>query len=484
LSSPSSTPGEIDLSKLRSLSILDQIEKHGSADVSFASRPALTDESGVFISYHELSLLLRKRELNEFLKEQKFFFIILSREINAVVLYLKLLESGASFLVLPEDSTRSSLDSLVLAYEPSAILGKKEALLNLGLASSREWRNYSVSDLQGSSKSDIRFSQQILMSTSGSTGSPKQVRLSPGHLAANAADIASALEISHEDSALTVLPLSYSYGLSVLNSHLWAGANIVLSNFGILSQGFLELIDRRGVTSLVGVPFTYQMYERLGILEYPPRGLRYFTQAGGALDAKTIFKVSNALNKNGVGFFPMYGQTEATARITIMKSENVSESPGSVGEVVKSGRLMIGSTNHPEELVFSGPNVMLGYSTGLKDLSLPDQLGGVLKTGDLASIQNGLVTIIGRIRRIAKINGMRINLLEIENQLSKIAAVAALESNNKLAIFAELEKGNLQDLEDSLVNLGIQKRDFFIERISQIPRLSSGKTDYEKLSGL
>ena len=484
MSSSSLTPGEIELSKLRSLSIISQIQKHATDSISGASRPALTDESGVSVSYHELVLLMTQHELDEFLQEAKFFFIILSREINAVVLYLKLLESGASFLVLPEEASRNSIDSLVLAYAPSAILGKKEVILNLGLDSSREWRNYSVSDLKGSSKSGIRASQQILMSTSGSTGSPKQVRLSHGHLAANAADIASALEISPEHSALTVLPLSYSYGLSVLNSHLWAGANVVLSSIGVLSSGFLELIDRRGVTSLVGVPFTYQMYERLGILGDPPRGLRYFTQAGGALDSKTISKISHALNQKGVGFFPMYGQTEATARITIMKSENVSESPGSVGEVVKSGRLTIGSSNHPEELVFSGPNTMLGYSTGLDDLSLPDQLGGVLETGDLASIQNGIVSIIGRIRRIAKINGMRINLLEIENELSKIGSVAALESNNKLALFTELDKENFQDLENSLVNFGIQKRDFLIKKISQIPRLSSGKTDYEQLSGL
>ena len=484
MSLSSLTPGEIDLSKLRSLSIINQIQKHGAENISGASRPALTSQSGVSISYHELVLLLRQQELDKFLQDASFIFIILSREINAVVLYLKLLVSGASFLILPEDLTRKSVDSLVLAYAPSAIVGKKEVILNLGLDSSREWRDYSVSDLERSSKSGTQASQQILMSTSGSTGSPKQVRLSHGHLAANAADIASALEISPEHSAFTVLPLSYSYGLSVLNSHLWAGANIVLSSIGILSPGFLELIDRRGVTSLVGVPFTYQMYERLGILEDPPTGLRYFTQAGGALDSKTIYKISHALNQKGVGFFPMYGQTEATARITIMKSENVSESPGSVGEVVKSGRLTIGSSNHPEELVFSGPNTMLGYSNGLDDLSLPDELGGVLETGDLASIQNGMVSIIGRLRRIAKINGMRINLLEIENELSKIGTVAALESNNRVAIFTELDKESFQDLEKSLVNFGIQKRDFLIKSISQIPRLSSGKTDYEQLSGL
>jgi len=484
LSSFGLTPDDIDLSTLRRLSILDQIEKHGTESGNGSSRPALTDQNGESISYQDLAILVKHEELRTFLKEQRFFFIILPREINGVVLYLKLLESGSSFLILPEESSRSSIDSLVLAYAPNAILGKKETLVNLGMHSSREWRNFSVSDIEGSLEPEIQVSQQILMSTSGSTGSPKQVRLSHGHLATNAADIAFALEITPEDSALTVLPLSYSYGLSVLNSHLWAGANTVLSNSGVLSPGFLELIDRRGITSLVGVPFTYQMYERLGIFGEPPKGLRYFTQAGGALEASTISKISHALVRKGVGFFPMYGQTEATARITIMKSDNVLESPGSVGEVVKSGRLMLGSSNHPEELVFFGPNTMLGYSTCLEDLALPDQLGGFLETGDLASINNGLVSIIGRIKRIAKINGMRINLLEIENELSTIGTVAALESNNKLVIFTELDREKFQDLENSLVNFGLQKRDFFIERISIIPRLSSGKTDYENLSGL
>jgi acyl-coenzyme A synthetase/AMP-(fatty) acid ligase len=260
------------------------------------------------------------------------------------------------------------------------------------------------------------------------------------------------------------------------------GGTTVCSDLSPVSPGFIELIEKTGVTSLVGVPFTYQLYDRLQIFDRVPKSVKYFTQAGGALPSEKVANVSRKLRQKGVSFHPMYGQTEATARISVMPSELSLEFPNSVGRVLPSGQISVGTENHPSELTYFGPNTMLGYSMNRRDLLRDDENAGVLETGDLAVIDNqGLIFIEGRIKRIAKINGVRINLQEIEKMLGLETQVAIYEEENRLVIFTELQPVEFEKIRISLDKFGIQKRDFTIRHTESIPRLSSGKIDYEEL---
>lgn len=472
-----------NLVQSRQACLSTHLERLVTSEPSLTKRPALIYEDGKSLSFGELIALYTHPTPPGFVIDKTLQFFVFSRTIDCVILYLNLLRSKTSFAILPEGLTKPALESLASLYRPASVIGTKEELTSLGLPIENTWMGLASARYTADSQPLNTLLSQILMGTSGTTGSAKQVRLSPGHLAVNASDISKRLAITHDDVAISILPFSYSYGLSVLNSHLWSGAAIICSDMSPVSPGFTELLDQRKVSSLTGVPFNYQMYSRLNLFERLPKSVRYLTQAGGALPSNQVAEVGRTLAKSGVDFFPMYGQTEATARISILPSELVGEFPDSVGTVIPSGNVSIGSKNHPEELVFEGPNTMYGYSTRQNDLFLPDTNLGRLETGDLATLDgNGLIFLRGRLKRIAKINGVRLNLSEIESKLSQFGQTAIVEDANSLLIFTELGNERFPLMIDSLEHLGVQRRDYKLIAISELPRTSSGKIDYSQLT--
>jgi long-chain acyl-CoA synthetase len=471
---------EKSLESMRSIRLVDRIRELAYQDV-LGARIALSNDQGLAMSYRMVFDKLEEFRMSSFVEATELVVLVLSREIDSVLAYLGVLSSGASLIIAPEDMSPNSVIELRAAYRPNAILASASEIKRLGMVPTKTWGEVGRVDIKEGVKAPT-IQQQVLMSTSGSSGSPKQVRLTEGHLAANARDIAIALGIESEDVALTQLPLSYSYGLSVLNSHLWAGAHVVCSSIGVVSSGFAQFLEAQNISSLVGVPFTYQMYTKIGIYERLPKSVRYFTQAGGAMKPEVVSEVATALRKGSIEFFSMYGQTEATARIAILHSSLALDYPDSVGVPVPSGSVEIGTENHPDELVFFGPNTMLGYSLNRDDLSDPDACLGYLQTGDLAEIRDGLIFIKGRIKRIAKINGMRVNLAEIEQNLSKFAPTAVVEKSNKLLVVSEAPQDQLVQVGEFLKDLGFQDRDFKLTRVDELPKLHSGKIDLAALS--
>jgi acyl-coenzyme A synthetase/AMP-(fatty) acid ligase len=468
------------LESMRSIRLVDRIRELANQNVT-GGKIALSNDRGLAMSYSLVFDKLEEFRISSFVQANELVILILSREIDSVLAYLGVLNSGASLIIAPEDMSPNAVIELRAAYRPNAILGSASEIKRLGMVPTKNWGEIGRVEIKEGLKAPT-IQQQVLMSTSGSSGSPKQVRLTEGHLAANARDIATALGIVSDDVALTQLPLSYSYGLSVLNSHLWAGAHVVCSSIGVVSSGFVQFLEAQNLSSLVGVPFTYQMYTKIGIYERLPKSVRYFTQAGGAMKPEVVSEVATALQKSSVEFFSMYGQTEATARIAILHSSLALDYPDSVGIPVQSGSVEIGTENHSDEMVFYGPNTMLGYSLNRDDLSDPDTCLGHLETGDLAEIRNGLIFIKGRIKRIAKINGLRVNLAEIEQSLSKYAPTAVVEKSNQLLVVSEAPQEQFSELGDFLKGLGFQDRDFKLTRVDELPKLHSGKIDLAALS--
>jgi long-chain acyl-CoA synthetase len=265
----------------------------------------------------------------------------------------------------------------------------------------------------------------MLISTSGSTGSPKLVRLSRENLAANAASIREYLMLADDDIAITSLPLSYAYGLSVLNSHLASGAGIVLSDAAVTTPEFWNLVRSKGVTSLNGVPTAWRMLRRLRFERMDLPTIRHMTQAGGRLDPEEIVWLGKLAQRTNRRLFIMYGQTEATARIAYLPHTRVLEKPGSIGQSIPGGELWlvdargsaITAAGVEGQLVYRGPNVMLGYAESAEDLILPAAQAS-LYTGDLARRDaEGHFWITGRLKRFIKLFGNRIGLDEIEDHL-------------------------------------------------------------------
>ncbi len=216
----------------------------------------------------------------------------------------------------------------------------------------------------------------LLLSTSGSTGSPKLVRLSHRNLASNAAVIAGYLGIRETDRAATTLPMSYCYGLSVIHSHLLRGAGLILTDHSVVDDEFWDLFRRHRGTAFAGVPYTFELLERVGtdVLDLPH--LRYVTQAGGRMPPERVRRFAELGRRQGWDLFVMYGATEATARMSYLPPQLASSHPGSIGRPIAGGSFTIEpheawDDEDAGELVYRGPNVMMGYARGPDDLALP-----------------------------------------------------------------------------------------------------------------
>jgi acyl-coenzyme A synthetase/AMP-(fatty) acid ligase len=264
----------------------------------------------------------------------------------------------------------------------------------------------------------------LLLSTSGSTGSPKLVRLSRENLQANADSIVEYLDIDSSDVAITSLPIHYSYGLSVLNSHLAARASIVLTDEPITAAGFWSRFKAHEVTNLAGVPTTWRLLRRMRFERMALPSLKTMTQAGGRLDVEEVRWMAEVARQHGRRFFAMYGQTEATARIAYLPPERLDDKAGSIGIAIPRGHLRVvddAGVAVPDgvegELVYDGPNVMLGYAEQADDLALGRTVG-TLHTGDLGRRDSdGFYWITGRRKRFIKLFGNRFNLDDVEQQL-------------------------------------------------------------------
>lgn len=339
----------------------------------------------------------------------------------------------------------------------------------------------------------------VLLPTSGSTGSPRFVRLSRSALATNAEAIATVLGIGPDDVAPTSLPLHYSYGMSVLNTHLLRGATVVVEDSGLLARSFWQAVDEHRVTSLAGVPHHYRMLRRLRFdpLRHPT--LRTLTQAGGALPPDEVLDWHDTMATVGGRFFVLYGQTEAAPRMATLSPDLLPAKSGSVGPALPGGRFTVRlpdgtETDRPDvtgEIVYRGPNVMLGYATTADDTARGDDRHGVLATGDLGRLDaDGCLYLTGRLSRIGKVFGHRVSLDDLERLVRSaglgVAGVGAVPSGDRVAVYVEgadrqLATAAAQALAD---RLRMHVSGFDVRGIRTLPLLSSGKIDYRALEAL
>ena len=338
----------------------------------------------------------------------------------------------------------------------------------------------------------------VLLATSGSTGSPKLVRLSRAAIAANASAIARSLGIDAGQIAPTSLPLFYSYGMSVLNSHLAAGATVVVIDGGVLAREFWQAVDRYRATSLAGVPYHYEMLARIRWSPAQHPSLRVLTQAGGRLRDELILAYHEQIQAVGGRFHVMWGQTEAGPRMSTLPADRLPAKVGSPGCALPGGSLSVRGDDGTEttepgavgEIVYRGPNVMMGYAQTAADLAAPDELGGVLYTGDLGYLDaDGMLFLTGRLKRIGKIFGVRVNLDDIEKLAGLAGAdlagpVAAVPAGDKVVLWCagDPDAPHRAELAKMLAErLKLHRSGFDVRALPRLPLLSNGKVDYPGL---
>ena len=447
-----------------------------------AATAAIDARSGTQWSYANLRADLdRIQRALPNLGRKSLGLLLARNRYECLAVYLAALNAGSALILLDETLNPGLLHGFLQAYRPDWIFTLQPSPDFAGYKPSKsEEPGLLVAELP--EHIELHPDLALLLNTSGSTGSPKLVRLSLANLAANATSIAEYLELTTADRPITSLPMPYSYGLSVINSHLHTGATIVFSEDSVLRREFWDAIDRFGCTSFAGVPYTYQLLLQAGLLTKRGASLKTLTQAGGRLDETSIRKMLAVAESRAWRFFVMYGQTEATARISYVPAHRLSEKIGSVGVAIPNGSLT--ADEHTGELLYSGPNVMLGYAESRADLSKGDELHGVLRTGDIARIDaDGFAYITGRLKRFLKLFGKRFNLDDIENILSRhIASPAAcFGSDDQLQVAIEGLDAT-DDVREMVCKLfDLPRTAVQVIAVAELPRNANGKLNYQTL---
>jgi acyl-coenzyme A synthetase/AMP-(fatty) acid ligase len=331
----------------------------------------------------------------------------------------------------------------------------------------------------------------MLLTTSGSTGSPKLVRLSYENMEANARSIIEYLKIDENERPITTLPMSYSFGLSIINSHLIQGATLLLTSRTLMEREFWTFLKDQNATSMSGVPYSYEMLKKLRFFRMNLPALKTLTQAGGKLNNELNQEFSEHSFKIGRRFFVMYGQTEATARMSYLPPEYSLEKLGSMGIAIPGGEFslidengrLIEEAEVVGELVYTGRNVSLGYAECGADLCRGDENMGRLITGDMAKRDiDNFYYIVGRKKRFIKIFGNRVNLDETERMLKAIVSDCACTGKDDHLIIYVTEKERVKEVGDFIAaKTKINHIAYAVRHISKIPKNSSGKTIYSSL---
>jgi len=463
-----------------------------------SSKVSLFDPQGVIIEengkLHQVQKMLIDGDvLFSAISPRSLVLLLCQNQYESVFFYINAIERGVVPIMIDSESDSSLVDGLIMAYNPDYIFtpSSKRAQFENYL-NSYNFKNYYL--LKSNQESTKSFHQELalLLSTSGTTGSPKLVRLSYNNLVSNATSISEYLELDSKEIAISSLPMNYSFGLSIINSHLFVGGSVLMTKESITQRRFWDLFKNFKVTSLSGVPYTFDILKKFRLLNVELPSLKTLTQAGGKLSNELIEHFVQVTTKKKIKFFVMYGQTEGTARLSYLPPQCIIEKLGSIGIPIPGGEFHIIDENgniieQPRisgELVYTGPNVMLGYAECKEDLTLGDENIGRLHTGDIAFFdENKFYFIVGRIKRFIKLFGNRVNLDELEKLLFDINIESACTGKDNALVIYILKPEDKDLVREFLTKkLGIHLSVFDIRIIGEIPRNASGKTLYSKLS--
>jgi len=437
-------------------------------------------------SYSNLFNLVN--EMNNSLpkKRKALILVVSSNNIETVISILLALLDLQTIMLINELTDEDYLKTIIDKYDPDYIWSNKKIKNSI-----YAYNNYYLVRRNNKPK-PINPICSLLLSTSGSTGAPKYVRLSTHNLETNANSIVQYLSMTDKDSAITTLPLNYSYGLSILTTHFLIGGKLFLSKDSLISREFWTSFNNFRPSSFSGVPYQYRLLKKLNYNNMNWNSVRIMTQAGGNMDDKLVEEFSIFSKNNNIKLYIMYGQTEASPRMSYLEPQKVLYKFNSIGKALPGGKFEIIDLDTSKnkfpigELVYYGENVMLGYSKSRKDLLKSDELNGKLFTGDIATIdEENDYTIIGRKDRMIKFFGLRINPIEIERELKLLGYKTIVFKQNDLLIIAVTSISDNIKIKNRLnKKFFIPKNSILIKLIKKIPRNSFGKIDYKKIMDL
>ncbi|MCI4624695.1 MAG: AMP-binding protein [Candidatus Magnetoovum sp. WYHC-5] len=455
----------------------------------YKENTAVITKSGQHVTYKELHLLCE--EISAYIEKRKcLIFILCKNTLQTVAAYLANIYSNSAALLLDNNMEHSSLEELINIYKPDYLWLTNEYQ---HAAYHTIYTNSDCTLIKSNlpPQRAIHPALTLMLTTSGSTGSSKLVRLTLKNLNANAHAIATYLNLNETERPVTTLPMHYSYGLSVINSHLISGATILMTDDSIVTREFWNFVKTNSLTSLAGVPYTYEILKKLRFFTMKLPSLKYITQAGGRLAPELVLEFANQARQRGIDFYVMYGQTEATARISYLPPKDNVRKHKSIGIPIPGGSLTLITENNEKittpytegELIYNGDNVMMGYATEAQDLSKGDELMGRLSTGDIGYFdKEGYFYITGRKKRFLKLFGNRVNLEDIEGFLNGLGFVCVCGGRDDMLLIANTKARDSQSIKKAVVaKYGFHHSVVEVFEIEVIPKSSAGKILYANI---
>lgn len=458
----------------------------------YKSKIALIDEFGNELSYDVLNS--EAYVLAERIGHRCLVFSFCRNEIGSVLGYTAFVNNGIVPVMVNSHLDDVLLENLLQIYRPEYLWAPKDQMEQFaGMVVEHEAYNYILLKTGYEKKYPLYEELGLLITTSGSTGSPKLVRQSYMNLLNNAQSIVEYLKLDDTERPITTLPMNYVYGLSIINSHFLVGATLLLTDKGLMQKEFWNFFKEAGATSFGGVPYTYEMLDKLRFYRMKLPSLRTMTQAGGKIIPELHEKFAKYAVEQGKNFIVMYGAAEATARMGYLPPEKATEKKGSMGIPIPGGIFhLIGSDGQEitepfttGELVYEGKNVTLGYAECGADLIKGDERHGILETGDMAQFDDDrYFYIVGRKKRFVKIYGNRVNLDEFERLIKGEFGIEVASSgiDDHIYIFVTNEKDAGPVKAFVVEKTKLNPAAFKVIVIDEIPKNDSGKTLYRELT--
>ncbi len=453
-------------------------------------RVAIISERGLKYCYKDLAGISLSR-LSK-LESKSVCLLICNLSETAIIYYIGLIRKRITTILVDANLDQQKIEKIISCYSPNYIISP--------LVSSTMPTEFEIIDgledfiiyQNKSEKHDSSLKDTSLcLTTSGSTGSAKFVKLSLGNIESNTESIIRAVGINQNQITITTMPMNYSYGLSVINTSLEAGGTLVMNTSQVTSKEFWHRITEYRVNTVSGVPYVYEQLSRLTPEFLKRTEIRKFTQAGGKLRKPVREHFKEIVKATGISFYVMYGQTEATARMAVLPPEDFNDFENAIGFAIPGGSLTVcdesgARIKTPEtigEICFEGPNVFQGYATNRIDLIKNQPKAPILKTGDLGYFDGrGRFYITGRLKRITKLLGNRIDLEEVEHfLLEQGIETICVEHRDRLFVVSTLAEIPPEIQSRLLEYLRISPLLVTFESLPDIPRLPSGKVDYSSI---
>lgn len=456
----------------------------------FSHKTAVITEDGANITYGDINDF--SESVNEVIQHRCLTFCLCQNTPGSLCGYISFISNKIVPVMLDSKIDSEMLAGLIKIYKPQYLWlpdHRIREFMNGKLLFSGH--NYSLIKLDANNYFPLHKDLAMLLTTSGSTGSSKFVRISYENIEANASSIADYLSIAENERPITTLPMSYSFGLSIINSHIFKGATILLTSKTLMEKDFWAFLKAKKATSMSGIPYTYIMLNKLRFTRMDLPSIKTLTQAGGRLNDELNHEISQFCLSSGRQFFVMYGQTEATARMSWLPPQYALTKQGSIGIAIPGGEFSLIDDNGKRikendisgELVYKGKNVSMGYATSGDDLKKEDENHGILFTGDLAKRDSeNFYYIVGRKGRFLKIFGNRINLDETESLLDNIIPDCACTGRDDHMIIYITDNSRLAEVRNYIsLKTGINKSVISLRHCVEIPKNSAGKILYSKL---